>query len=340
MSQVQAGFRVPSPATGSNAGARLRGRIGDWLFRRRGPEAAPIVLTQKRIYVLPTRPGLFFALALCAMLVGAINYQLSLGFALTFLLAGLGHSAILHTFRNLVRLEIEPGAAPPVMCGEHARFSLRLINRREGPRYALTLRIGEWYRNVEEVPARATAVVEVELPTRRRGWVRLPRVTLDTRFPLGLIHAWSYLQPDMKALVWPRPEASPPPLPLGPGNHGGFVSDGAGADDFAGLRAYQAGDSLRHIAWKAAAGGGPLMTKHFSGTQAGEVLLRWDELPGSLDIERRLARLAAWVLEADAQGMGWRLDLPGTSLGPANGGPHRDACLRALALFGTTDEAP
>ncbi|MBL8494463.1 MAG: hypothetical protein JNM37_09400, partial [Rhodocyclaceae bacterium] len=83
MSRSHAAIASQAPATGSHAGARLRGRIGEWLFRRRGPEPSPIVLTHKRIYVLPTRPGLFFGLALAAMLIGAINYQLSLGFALT-----------------------------------------------------------------------------------------------------------------------------------------------------------------------------------------------------------------------------------------------------------------
>jgi hypothetical protein len=36
------------------------------------------------------------------MLIGAINYNLSLGHALVFLLAGLGLVAMVHTFRNLV----------------------------------------------------------------------------------------------------------------------------------------------------------------------------------------------------------------------------------------------
>lgn len=340
MSQAHTGAVSQTPATGSHAGARLRGRIGAWLFRRRGPEPAPIVLTHKRIYVLPTRPGLFFGLALAAMLIGAINYQLSLGFALTFLLAGLGHSAILHTFRNLARLEIEPGATPPVVCGEPARFHLRLANQREGHRYALTLRVGEHYTTIEELAPQSTTVAEIDLPTIRRGLARLPRVTLDTRFPLGLIHAWSYVQPDMCVLVWPKPEASPPALPLGPGRFAGMASNAGGSDDFAGLRAYQSGDSLRHIAWKVAAGGGPLMTKHFSGVQAGEVVLRWDALPADMDVESRLARLAAWVLRADAEGLGWRLDLPGESIGPSNGSLHRDACMKALALFGQSPETP
>lgn len=313
---------------------QIAGRFNAWLFRDRGPEPVPIVLTQRRIFVLPTRPGLAFGAALAAMLLGAINYQLSLGFALTFLLAGLGHSAILHTFRNLSRLEIEAGASPPVHCGDPARFALRLSNRRGGSRYAIKLHVGGVTTVVDQVDAEGSSVAEIALPTQRRGWLGLPRVTLETRYPLGLIRAWSYVQPDMSVLVWPRPERNPPPLPIGHGNAGGIASSGAGRDDFAGLRVYQPGDSPRHIAWKAAAGGGPLLTKHFSGMQAGNVVLRWDDLPSQTDIEARLSRLAAWIELADANGGEWRLEVPGISLGPAAGIAHRNACLKALALFG------
>ncbi|MGB7990674.1 MAG: DUF58 domain-containing protein [Candidatus Methylophosphatis roskildensis] len=330
---------APIPAkTAAIAPRRIAGRFNAWLFRDRGPESTPIVLTQRRVFVLPTRPGLVFGAVLAAMLIGAINYQLSLGFALTFLLAGLGHSAILHTFRNLAKLEIEAGAAAAVFCGDPARFTLRLINRRGNARYALKLRTGSALTTIDRIDAEGSSNAELVLPTQWRGWLRLPRVTLETRYPLGLIRAWSYLQPDMSILVWPRPEPDPPPLPLGHGDAGGIAASAAGRDDFAGLRLYQPGDSPRHIAWKAAAGGGPLLTKHFSGMQAGNVVLRWDDLPPQMDNESRLSRLAAWIERANAGGMGWRLELPGASLGPADGSAHRNACLKALALFGQPQE--
>ena len=39
----------------------LRDQIADWLLRRRAPETAPIRLTQRRIYILPTSGGLLLA---------------------------------------------------------------------------------------------------------------------------------------------------------------------------------------------------------------------------------------------------------------------------------------
>jgi len=317
---------------------QFAGRFNAWLFRDRGPEPTPIVLTQRRVFVLPTRAGLVFATVLAAMLIGAINYQLSLGFALTFLLAGLGHAAILHTFRNLARLELEAGASAAVFCGDPARFTLRLINRRHDSRYALRLQTEDALTTIDQVDAGASCSAELVLPTTRRGWLRLPRITLETRYPLGLIRAWSYIRPDMTTLVWPKPELDPPPLPISDGDAMGITTSAAGRDDFAGLRLYQPGDSPRHIAWKAAAGGGPLMTKHFSGTQAGNVVLRWHDLPPQMDCESRLSRLAAWIESANACGIGWRLELPGASMGPAEGTAHRNACLKMLALFGQPQE--
>lgn len=323
---------------GATAGSRIRRRLHLWLSRKRGVEASPIVLTQRRIFVLPTRAGLAFGAALAAMLIGAINYQLALGFALTFLLAGLGHSAILHTFRNLARLEINPGAAPAAFCGEPARFSLRLINRRSNARYALKLHAGSAQITIDQIDADGICNAEIVVPTEQRGWLALPRVTLETRYPLGIIRAWSVLRPDISVLVWPKPEADSPPLPFGPGGAGGVSASSAGRDDFAGLRNYQPGDSPRHIAWKAAAGGGPLLTKQFTGMTAGDVVMRWDDLPPHMDVEPRLNRHTAWIERAYAIGIGWKLELPGGSLGPANSAAHRLACLKALALFGQPQE--
>ena len=52
------------------------------LFRWESDGLAPVRLSQRRIFILPTRSGLVFAIALIAMLLSAINYTLALGHAL------------------------------------------------------------------------------------------------------------------------------------------------------------------------------------------------------------------------------------------------------------------
>jgi uncharacterized protein (DUF58 family) len=63
-----------------------------------------------------------------------------------------------------------------------------------------------------------------------------------------------------------------------------------------------------------------------------ETWLQWNQTQG-LDTEARLARLAAWIVAADAAGDNWGLTLPGTELAPANGAAHRHAALQALATW-------
>ena len=301
-------------------------------FGPRKPEPGTIFLRQNRVYILPTRPGLGFAVALGVMLIGSINYNLSLGYILTFLLASMGLVAILHTFRNLVHLHLTPGRAEAVFAGEIARFELFVENRAGYDRSAVVL----WHQGkatpCDIASARGTTV-SVPVAAKRRGWLAPERITVDTRFPLGLLRAWSYIQPDMRCLVYPRPDDGQLPLPEPSGGAGEKRVASGGSDDFSGLRAYQTGDSPRHINWKAAARGQGLRTKIFSGHAAAELWLDWRELPANLDLESRLSRLTRWVLTAEQQGLRYGLRLPGLELAPDSNEPHRLACLRELALY-------
>ena len=107
------------------------------VVRRKEPEAGTVYLSQRRVYILPSRQGLTFSLSLLVMLIGSINYNLSLGYLLTFLLAGVGIVSILHTFRNLAYLYISPGRAEPVFAGGEAHFQLHIENRGNNERFAI-----------------------------------------------------------------------------------------------------------------------------------------------------------------------------------------------------------
>ncbi len=312
--------------------ATLQERFATWALRTRPPEPTPIVLSQRRVYVLPTRAGLAYAVALLVMLLASINYTLSLGHALVFLLAGLGVVTILHTFRNLVGLRIETGRADPVFAGEAAHFGMLLSAA--GERRRLRVIVPGVSRTDVDVEAGATEAL-VAVPAARRGWLALPRVTLETSYPLGLVRAWSYVAPAMRCLVYPQPKASAPPLPTAGGKAGGRFQDQRGSEDFAGLRSHQPSDPLRHVAWKTAArldASAPLMTKQFAGANAETVWLDWDAAPAGSDAETRLSILARWSLDAAAAGLAWGLRLPGVELPPASGDAHLHACLKALAL--------
>lgn len=305
-----------------------------WALRVRPPEPAPIVLTQRRVYVLPTRAGLAYATALGVILLGAMNYNLSLGHALVFLLAGLGIVTILHTFRNLVLVTIRPGHCEPVFAGSRAQFDVVLENPRLDARTCLRLFI-EDERPIEvDIGPHAGTVATLDVPATKRGWLPMPRLTIETTWPLDLVRAWSYAVPDLNCLIYPAPAAVAPPLPWSGESARGSSRDGRGADDFSGLRDHQAADPPRHVAWKAVARqqDGPLLTKLFEGAAAQQIWLDWEALPDAIDTEQALSILARWILDADAAGLAWGLRLPGVRLAPDNGPAQRAGGLRALAL--------
>lgn len=311
------------------------------LFRVRGVEPGPIVLGQRRIFVLPTRSGLSFMLALVVMLIASINYNLSLGYALVFLLGGVAVVSIVHAFRNLLQLSIGPGRAEPVFAGEAARFRLLVSNDRRRRRPALQFTTGD-ARSDEAFDIAPLDTHERTLvrPATRRGWLALGRVVLQTQYPLGLIRAWSILTPDARCLVYPAPEIKPPPLPENTGAGQGRRHGDTGDDDFAGLRTHDPADSPRHVAWKVVARDGPMLTKRFSGLEGSELVLDWSDLPANLDVDQRLSRLCAWVLAADLQGRAFALQLPGLRVATASGSQHVQACLTRLALFREATHAP
>ncbi|WP_374242790.1 DUF58 domain-containing protein [Zoogloea sp.] len=319
--------------------AGLKARLQRWLFRVSGPEPGPITLGQRRIFVLPTRFGLALAATLVVMLLASINYNLSLGFALTFLLGGVAWVSIHHAFRNLVDLGVSAGRSEAVFCGEAARFGVQFHNPGLRPRLGLQL----WPRGARpdgdsfDIAPQSGAVQCVAVPTHQRGWLQLPRLHLETRHPLGLIRAWSLFQPDQRCLVYPAPAVDAPPLPPGGDTHPGDVTHGRGRDDFAGLRHHQASDSPRHIAWKSVARGGPWHTKEFDGSGSRRIWLDWQHLPAGMGLEARLSALTRRVVDADAAGIEYGLRLPGFELPPTAGSAHRHACLAALALFGLPD---
>ncbi|HEX8404196.1 MAG TPA: DUF58 domain-containing protein [Duganella sp.] len=315
-----------------------------WLFKLRDSEPGEVTLTSRRVFILPTRAGLAFAVLLLVMLIGALNYNLGLGFALTFFTGACAVADMYLTSKNLAMLALAPGRAQPVFAGKAARFELHLINRTRLDRYAIWLGFlpeRESHKApgvATDVPAGGASVVQLSAPTRERGWLAAPRIRLTTRFPLGLFKAWSYWQPDLKVLVYPAPETPGQPLP----SSGAASEDGHGAvglDNFAGIRGYQPGDPMRHLAWRQIARhdpafGGQLVTKHFEGGAVAELALDFADLPAHMDLELRLSRMTQWVLEAERRALPYRFRLAQHAYGPALGDAHRAACLRALALHG------
>ena len=141
-------------------------RLRKWLFKARGPEVGEVCLVQRRVFIFPTRYGFFFAFSLLAFLAASINYDLALGFVLTFFLGSAGLVGMLHTFRNQVHLRLKPLKAEPAFAGGAAIFEVMLENRRDDERAALWLATPD-DSTVIDLPPRAVEVAALTQPARQ-----------------------------------------------------------------------------------------------------------------------------------------------------------------------------
>jgi len=293
-----------------------------------------VQLKRRQIYILPSKAGLGLALVLLIMLLGSINYNNSMGYALSFLLGSMAMVSVLHTHRTLLGLRVEAGKVLPVFAGESATFQLWIDNRGHAARYAIV-----WPTATIDIPADRRVSIDIPVPTSQRGRVFLGRLKVYTRFPLGLFHAWAYIHLNASTLVYPQ-ALGHRNLPLGEQsqNTGEGSPRDTGGDDFIGYRDYKVGDSPRHIDWKAVARGRNWMIKQFGGMSAAQVWLTWDDVSTLNNLEAALSQLCLWILVAESQGAQYGLKIPTACFEPNSGERHRELCLQALALHALPEE--
>ncbi len=301
----------------------------------RAAASGQLLLGRDRIYILPTPAGLLFAATVFLMLLGSINYGLGLGFALTFLLAGVGMTAMLLTYRNLAGLTLRAYDAPPVFAGDRAAFPLELSNPSRAARIAVE--VGPRNRNADsptpaycDVAGSTALSLPLSVDAKIRGTLRLPPLRISSTFPLGLFRAWSLVEYNALCTVYPRPEPRGVAAPTASGAAEGTSHPG---EDFSGLRSYRVGDMPAHIAWSALARGAGLATKQFQREVAAEAWIRWDCVSPALPTEQALSRMTRWILDLAHENRAFGLDIPGCRIQPDRGSIHVHACLRALAAY-------
>ena len=329
---------APATATLFNPAAFARSRFRQW-WKARLPRTDTQELTQRNVYILPTRAGWMFAGTLVVLLLASINYQLNLGYVLTFLLAGAGLVSMHLTHGTLrgLTLHLRPPAA--AFAGDAAVLDLTMTSP-SSARFGIGLRLLDAAESTlawVDVPAGGQTVAHVSYVPATRGRHEVPTLSAETRFPLGLFRAWTVWRPQAKLLVYPRLERDAPLLPAARAIPGGVRqarhNDGSEVE---GVRAYRRGDPLKLIAWKKAAQaletGAELVSRDTSVAAHQELWLEWIAC-GTLAPEDRLSRLAAWTLAAQRAGTDFGLRLPGIELAPADGDAQRISCLEALALW-------
>jgi uncharacterized protein (DUF58 family) len=315
--------------------APLRARLRAW-WQSRLPATDTYTLHQRNVYILPTRAGWMLAATLMVLLISSINYQLNLGYLLTFLIAGSAVVGMHVCHGNLRGLTLQLQAPAPQHAGQFAQLEVRLSHERKSERASIGVAVDDEHADkpwsYADVPPQGSSVVHIGFKPEFRGRHALPLITAETRFPLGTFRVWTVWKPAADILVYPKPEAHPPALPAGePRATGKAAARTSVAGEFEGVREYRRGDPLKLVVWKKAAKSDQLVSRDTEQAQMLELWLDFAQM-GALSTEAKLSRLTAWVLSADKNGQGYGLRLPGRTIAPDSGEAHKRNCLEALAL--------
>ena len=327
-------MNAASPVAPWNVRARVRG----WLTSRL-PRTDTQLLTQGNVYILPTRAGWMFAATLVVLLLASVNYQLNLGYVLTFLLAGSGIVSMHITHGTLRGLTLHLRPVAPAFAASPAVLDV-VMSSPSSARFGVGLRLLDAPPSTlawTNVPAGGQSTAHVSFVPTTRGRHDVPTLSAETRFPLGLFRAWTVWRPLAQLLVYPQVEVDAPALPAArPATGGPTQARRSEGGEVEGVRAYRRGDPLKLIAWRKAAQaletGADLVSRDTSTSARQELWLDWSAC-GPIGAEERLSRLTAWTLAADRADADYGLLLPGLEIEPGDGVAQRTRCLEALALW-------
>lgn len=285
-------------------------------------------------YVLPTQKGVYYMFTVVVMFIWSVNYALSLGYAMVFLVVVLALLAAVLSVGNLSDTRVKALHNPTFFAGEPAYFRVQINNDKTNPTVAVSGRRNGLYSLPLSIATDTYGVMEVPSEDTKRGRKTLGYLRLSGDYPIGIFRAWSWCYFAADLLIYPKPSGDLS-LPFLPEHHG--IDEGQvdlhGAEDFNDLRDYQPGDSLRHVVWRKVSLG-QVRVKSFQDLAGQECVLDFnDERMGHLDTEARLSQLCRWVLDAEKLGTKYALRLPNRQIDFGLGSGHKATCLEALACY-------
>ncbi|WP_297798972.1 DUF58 domain-containing protein [Arenimonas sp. GDDSR-1] len=299
------------------------------LFRAGPRDAQPLVIGNRRIYVLPTGFGLFIGMALAVLNLGSLNYNNNAALLLGFLVISLCNNALISGHLALLGLQLRSQPPEPVFAGQPLALTVMVSPRGTEPRdYTVSQGDTESTFSLGAEPISTT----LSLPTEKRGHLHIDRLRIATLHPLGLARAWCTLNLQEQALVYPSPQGQDLNVYFSSAETGSGRQSRQHSEQPHHLRTYRSGDSRKQIAWKPSARTGTLQVREYEQGNADALLLDWNRL-GNLEYEARISQLCLWVVQAEQRQRRYALSLPGLRVETGSGAEHRRRCLEALALL-------
>lgn len=306
----------------------------DAFVSRRLPKQSSVRLDQAKIFILPSRQGFLLLLVVLLLLLLAINFESSLNYALAFWLLAMLWVAVHLTYRNLSGLVVSGVTSDLVCVGDVAQLRVTLSSSKPVERGVIECLHPDW-GVCRALMSGYQAEIILPVPARARGPVPLPRFRIESRYPFGLVVAWSYVL--LAATAWAYPQAQQQQR-LGSGGGRNDMEQtsegmrGAGYEDFHSLQTYVPGDPLNRIHWPAFSRD-QWLVKTFADFPVAEQMIDWQQFPGMV-AEQRLAAIAFYSEHFCACDEPFGIRLPGHILEPARGREQLARVRQLLAGYG------
>lgn len=294
---------------------------------KRQPAADKVVLTQKLIFILPSRYGCWFMLLTALLYLLGTNYQNNLILLLSYLMLSLFLLCIVLTYQNMSGLTLQCPRAAEFFCDAPGVATIALSSAKSHFMLQFNF-IDQDALTLEQQVDTAALTIQQSV----RGCYPLPRLKISSSYPFGLWRSWSYISLQQQYWVYPTPIA---------GQQQQFSSDDSKstaehkttAPSVDSLAPYRSGDSLRYLLWKRLARDpfNPVIRQQQHSPEAEP---DWVEVPAvSGDaLERALSIACQQLLALEQSGNRYGLKIAGTTIAQSNGPAHLQRCLQELAL--------
>lgn len=325
-------------------------------FAKRAPKSDSAMLNLRNVYIFFSREGLLFVLLLIITFIAGVNYGNNLVLGLCFYLVSVWLISFHVTFAHVSGLQVRLLEVTMAEAGEPVWVTLQLLSKSRQPRRQLLISFesnnkdltnnGSTTNTLDPTQTsvllprlKEEQIIRLPVMTHSRGKLELPRLHIETVYPLGIMRAWSYVYFARSAWVYPQPEsfewqaqylaANSTDLPTG----GQYTQ---GQDDFERLDNYVPGESLARVSWAHVARGQGMFTKHFADPVGYEQRLAYADMP-AVTHEQKLAQLAYGVLALGQIEVPFQLQLPddanngSSTVDIGQGEAFAQACLLRLA---------
>lgn len=299
--------------------------------QRRVAKTTQTTLNVHNIYIFLSREGVLYAVVIAITFVAGINYANNLVLGLCFLMTSLLVITIHYTFAHLANLQVKLIDVQPAQVGDYVEVRLQLATAARRPHRQIRLSLGDDDSDLtmpllpneqdssSQAPRAVQTLAQVQtaqtvslwLPADKRGRLKIPRLTISTVYPLGILRAWSYVFLDAEGWVYPRPLAYDTAAQAftvsADAEHANQTQ--AGQTDFYQLDNYQLGESLSRISWAHVARGQGLLAKRFAEPVGQQQVLDYYQMP-AVTHEERLAQLRYGLDTLQQAQVAYRLRLP------------------------------